>query len=271
MTSDLAVRILFDGAAYAMVLYITSVGLSVTMGLLGVANLAHGAFAIAGGYGLVALMDRPGLPFAAALVLSCVVVASVSIILERLLYVRVYAAGELDQVVLSIGLIFVATAIAQFFYGALPVAVRLPIALRGRFAIPGWQAFPTYRTFLIVAGLLVFAALWFAIERTMAGARIRAAVDNRAMAEAIGIDTSRLFTVVFALGSLLAALGGALGADMIAILPAYPLEHLVYFLIVVAVGGSGSVHGPARWSTCWRRMHCPSSSRYSGCSGLVCC
>jgi branched-chain amino acid transport system permease protein len=244
MIFDIAVRILFDGTAYAMVLYIASVGLSVTMGLLGIANLAHGAFAMAGGYGLVALMDRPGLPFAVALVLSCLAVAAVSIVLERLLYVRVYRSGELDQVVLSMGLIFVATAVAQFFYGALPVAVRLPVSLRGQLAIPGWQSFPAYRTFLIFCGILVFILLWLAIERTMAGARIRAAVDNRGMAEAIGIDTSRLFTVVFALGSLLAALGGALGADMMAIAPGYPLEHLVYFLIVVSVGGFGSVHGP---------------------------
>jgi len=236
--------ILFDGAAYAMVLYVTAVGLSVTMGLLGIANLAHGAFAMAGGYVLVALMGRPGLPFASALLLACLAIAIASVVLERLLYVRVYRAGELDQVVLSIGLIFVATATAQFLFGALPVPVILPTALRGQISVPGWQSFPTYRAFLILCGAGVFAALWFGIERTLVGARIRAAVDNRAMAEAIGVNTRQLFTIVFALGSALAALGGALGADVIAIAPGYPLEHLVYFLIVVSVGGLGSVQGP---------------------------
>lgn len=237
-------RILFDGAAYAMVLYVTAVGLSVTMGLLGIANLAHGAFAMAGGYVLVALMGRPGLPFAGALLLACLAIAIASVILERLLYARVYRAGELDQVVLSIGLIFVATATAQFLFGALPVPVTLPAGLRGQISVPGWQSFPTYRAFLILCGVGVFAALWFGIERTLVGARIRAAVDNRTMAEAIGVNTRQLFTIVFAVGSALAALGGALGADVIAIAPGYPLEHLVYFLIVVSVGGLGSVRGP---------------------------
>ena len=214
------------------------------MGLLGVANLAHGAFAMGGGYALTVLMDRPGLPFLLALLPACLAVGLVSAVLERVLYTRVYRAGELDQVVLSIGLIFVATALAQFAFGALPSPVRLPAALRGQLTVPGWQSFPTYRVFLIVCGASVFAALWLGIERTMAGARIRAAVDNRAMAEAVGVNTRLLFSVVFVLGSMLAALGGALGADVIAITPQYPLEHLVYFLIVVAVGGVGSIGGP---------------------------
>jgi branched-chain amino acid transport system permease protein len=241
---DIAIRIIFDGAAYAMVLYITAVGLSVTMGLLGIANLAHGAFAMAGGYAFIALTNGPRLPFGWAILFACLIVAAVSAVLERVLYVRFYKAGELDQVVLSIGLIFVATALAQYFFGTLPAAVRLPAVFQGLVTVPGWQSFPIYRVFLIVCGLVVFAALWFGIEWTLLGAKIRAAVNNRAMAEAIGIDTRRLFTTVFTLGSALAALGGALGADVVAISPNYPLDHLVYFLIVVAVGGFGAVQGP---------------------------
>jgi branched-chain amino acid transport system permease protein len=145
---------------------------------------------------------------------------------------------------MSIGLIFIATALAQFGFGTLPVAVRLPPLLLGQVTVPDWQSFPAYRVFLILCGATVFAGLWFGIERTLLGARVRAAVDNRAMAQAIGVDTRTLFTTVFVLGSALAALGGALGADVIPIEPGYPLSHLVYFLIVVAVGGIGSVSGP---------------------------
>lgn len=241
---DIAVRVVFDGVAYAMVLYVAAVGLSVTMGLLGIANLAHAAFAMAGGYALFTLIDRAGLSFWVALPLACLAVAGVSAVLERVLYARLYAAPELDQVVMSIGLIFIATALAQAAFGVLPVAVRLPPTLLGHVTVPGWQSFPAYRVFLIASGAVVFGALWFGIERTLIGARIRAAVDNRGMAQAIGVDTRTLFTTVFVLGSALAALGGALGADVIPIEPGYPLSHLVYFLIVVAVGGIGSISGP---------------------------
>ena len=240
---NILVGIAFSGAAYAMVLYMTSVGLSVTMGLLGVANLAHGAFAMAGGYFLVTFMDRLGLPFSVSVVLACAAVGAASLILERTLYSRVYRGSELDQVVLSMGLIFMATAVAHVVFGAQPVRVMLPDALGEQLMLGGYS-FPAYRIFLIVAGLCVFGLLWVAIEKTLVGARIRAAVDNRAMAEAMGLNSKRLFAIVFALGSVLAALGGALGAEVMAIEPEYALKHLVYFLIVVAVGGLGSVKGP---------------------------
>jgi branched-chain amino acid transport system permease protein len=243
-TANILVGIAFSGTAYAMVLYMTSVGLSVTMGLLGVANLAHGTFAMAGGYFLVTLMDRLSVPFGLAVVLACVAVGTISWILERWLYSRVYKATELDQVVLSMGLIFVGTAIAHLLFGAQPVRVVVPDAISGQLASGGGFSFPVYRIFLIAIGLLVFAALWLTIEKTLIGARIRSAVDNRAMAEALGLNSKQLFAVVFALGSVLAALGGAVGADVMAIEPEYALKHLVYFLIVVAVGGLGSVKGP---------------------------
>lgn len=238
------VSIAFSGTAYAMVLYMTSVGLSVTMGLLGVANLAHGAFAVAGGYFLVMIMDRLSVPFGFAVILACLAVGVVSLVLERLLYTRIYRATELDQVVLSMGLIFITTAVAHLGFGAQPVRVMVPAAISGQLSAGAGFSFPIYRIFLILTGGLVFAALWLTIEKTLVGARIRAAVDNRAMAEAIGVNSKQLFAVVFVLGSVLAALGGALGADVLAIEPEYPLKHLVYFLIVVAVGGLGSVKGP---------------------------
>ena len=240
----LLASIQFTGTAYAMVLYIAAVGLSVTMGLLGIANLAHGAFAMAGGYLMLLFIGKSGMPFGAALVTACIAVGLVSVLLERLLYSRLYAASELDQVVMSVGLIYVSVAGAQFFFGPVPHSLQLPAYFQSQPTLFAGFSFPLYRLFLIGFGLATFLLLLLGIERTMLGARIRATVDNRIMAQAIGINTRKLFTTVFALGSVLAALGGGLGADMMALTPDYALAHLVYFLIVVAVGGLGSVRGP---------------------------
>lgn len=242
--ADTLVSILFSGAAFATVLYLVSVGLSITMGLLGIANLAHGAFAMAGGYIALVLANRLGVNFFLAGALAALAVAILSAVLERLVYSRVYDAGDLEQVLLSMGLIFVSIAIAHYVFGPVPMSVTPPLILSGQVDIAG-RSFPAYRVFLIGFGLVVFVLLWFGIEKTSIGTRIRAAVDNRAMAEGVGINTRTLFTFVFALGSALAAIGGALGSDVIAFTPSYPLEYLVYFLIVVAVGGLGTVRGPA--------------------------
>lgn len=237
------VSVVFHGLTYGMILYVISVGLSVTMGLMGFVNLAHGVFAMAGGYIMLTAMNRFGAPFPLALAVGFLAVAVASILLERLLYARLYSAGELEQVLFTIGLIFMAVAVARLIYGTLQQPVYLPGYLKGQLPLLG-RDFPAYRVFLIAFSAVLVAALWFGVERTRWGALVRATVDNRPMAQAIGVNTSLLFTVTFALGSGLAALGGALGAEIIAIQPTYPFEHLVYFLIVVAVGGLGSLRGP---------------------------
>ena len=237
------VSVAFHGVAFGMILYVISVGLSITMGLMGFTNLAHGVFAMAGGYILVSALARFQMPFPLALLLSFVLVAAVSVVLERLLYSRLYGASELEQVLFTIGLIFMSVAVARLIYGTLQQPVLLPDYLKGQFALLG-RDFPAYRVFLIAFSAALIGALWFGIERTIWGAMVRAAVDNRAMAQSIGINTKRLFTITFAIGSGLAGLGGALGADIVAIQPTYPFEQLVYFLIVVSVGGLGSLRGP---------------------------
>ena len=237
------VSVAFHGVAFGMILYVISVGLSVTMGLMGFTNLAHGVFAMAGGYVLVSALARFQMPFPLALLLSFVLVAAVSVVLERLLYSRLYGAAELEQVLFTIGLIFMSVAVARLIYGTLQQPVLLPDYLKGQFSLLG-RDFPAYRVFLIAFSAAMIGALWFGIERTIWGAMVRAAVDNRAMAQSIGINTKRLFTITFAVGSGLAGLGGALGADIVAIQPTYPFEQLVYFLIVVSVGGLGSLRGP---------------------------
>ncbi len=238
-----AVNIAFNGLAFAMVLYLISVGLSVTMGLMGFVNLAHGVFAMAGGYVVTSLMRDQGVPFPLALIGAALAVAAASIPVERLLYRRFYGGDELDQVLLTIGLVFMSVAGATYIWGPLQQPLQPPPWLSGPLDL-GFRSFPAYRSFMILCGAAVVTALWLAVERTRFGARVRAAVDNLRMAQSVGIDTSRLFMATFALGSGLAGLGGALGADLLAVNPGYALQNLIYFLIVVAVGGLGSIRGP---------------------------
>ncbi len=225
-----------------MLLFIMSVGLSITMGLMGFANLAHGAFAMAGGYVLVGLMVGIGVPFIPALVMAGVIVAVISIPFERYLYRPLYQADELDHVLLSIGLVFMATAAITFVYGPSTVSITVPDYLNGQIDL-GIGLFPAYRTFTIAVGAVLILALWYGFEGTIIGAKIRAAVDNRRMAQSIGINVDRLFVIAFALGSGLAALGGGLAIEIIGMEPTFALTYLVFFLIVVAVGGLGSIRG----------------------------
>jgi branched-chain amino acid transport system permease protein len=241
--ADALTSIALHGLAFAMVLYLISVGLSVTMGLMGFINLAHGVFAMLGGYVLTQLMSRYGIPFLLALPAATIACALVSIPLERLLYRRFYGGEELDQVLLTMGLIFMSVAGATYVWGPLTQPMQPPHWLSGQVDL-GFRHFPAYRSFLIVCGVALVTGLWLGLERTRFGARIRAAVDNLRMAQSVGINTSRLFMLTFALGSGLAGLGGALGADLLAISPSYALQYLVYFIIVVSVGGLGSIRGP---------------------------
>jgi len=225
-----------------MVLYLLAVGLSVTLGLMRFVNLAHGVFAMAGGYLTVTAMARLGLPFLPSVAAAVVLVALAGMLLERTLYRRLYGAPILQQVLFSIGLIFVAVAVARRVYGPLAQPIELPAWLSGP-ADLGVGTFPAYRVFLIAVGAALALAVWATVERTRFGASIRAAVDNRRMAEAVGINVDRVFMLSFGLGTALAALGGALGADLLPIYPGYPNDYLIYFLIVVALAGLGNMGG----------------------------
>jgi len=236
------ISIALGGIASGMVLFIVSVGLSVTMGLMGFVNLAHGGFAMLGGYVIVYAMDAWGLPFFAALAIGFVAIAAISIVLERLLYARLYRASELDQVLFTIGLVFVMIAAITLGIGPETQALVLPEWLHGQTDL-GFIEYRTYSLMVIVAGTLLAIGLWLGFERTRFGAQIRAAVDNRRMAQSLGVDVSKLFTITFAFGSGLAAVGGGLGAEILGLDPQYPLRYLVYFLIVVSVGGLGRVSG----------------------------
>lgn len=234
--------IVFDGIALGMLLFLVSVGLSVTLGLMNFVNLAHGAFAMLGGYVCVVLHNQYGMPFLATLPAAVIVPAIVGAILERTLYRRLYATSDLDQVLFSIGLVFMAVSAAHYFFGGQQQPLHLPDYLVGQIHLPGIDI-GAYRLFLVIVGLVVAVLLQWSVVKTSFGARLRACVDNQRVARGMGIDVNRVFSMTFMLGSALAGLGGALGIQMLGLDPEYPLKYLVYFLIVVAVGGSGSILG----------------------------
>jgi branched-chain amino acid transport system permease protein len=233
----------FHGIAFAMVLYLISVGLSVTMGMMGFVNLAHGVFAMAGGYVMTALMSRHGVPLPLALAAAATAAAVVGLPVERLLYRRLYGGDELDQVLLTMGLVLMSAPVAQYFRGPVQQTLQLPPALNSGLNF-GLGDVPAYDALLISLGVALMTVLWLGFERSRVGAKVRAAVDNLRMAQSVGIDTSRLFSLTFALGSGLAGAGGGLGAILIPVVPRYALDNLVYFLIVVAIGGLGNIRGP---------------------------
>ena len=241
MLSSLA-GVLFDGFAYGMLLFLLSVGLSVTLGMMNFVNLAHCSFAMVGGYATLTLMTRFGWPFLATLPMAFVAGALLSLIMERTLYRRLYRASDLDQCLFTIGIVFISVAVFAWFYTTEQQSVRVPAWLQGSQHV-GAMSFANYRIFLIVVGLAVTALLIYFLERTRFGAQVRAAVDNQRMARGLGIDVDRAFMLTFALGGGLAGLGGALAIEVVGLDPTFALAYLVYVLIVVAVGGLGSIGG----------------------------
>ena len=237
----LDVTILLDGIAYGMVLFIISVGLTVTMGLMRIVNLAHGAFAMIGGY-LATMLLGAGLPFFAAAIVAAALVGIVGAAAELTIYRPLYRKGELAQALMTFGFTFVVIAALTTAFGTGIRTLPVPPALSGVVDI-GFRTYPTYRLFLVAVGLVLALLLWLLIDRSSYGARLRAAVDNPRMASAVGIDVNLLFTVTFAGGCALAAFGGVIGAALLPIEPYYALRYLVLFLVVVGVGGIGNFKG----------------------------
>ena len=234
--------VLFDGFAYGMLLFILSVGLSVTLGMMNFVNLAHCSFAMLGGYVTITVTQRLGWPFLAALPVAFLAAAGASVVLERLLYRRLYRASDLDQCLLTIGIVFMSVAAAAYVYGTTQQPFETPAALRGAVTVLGLRL-GVYRLFLIGVALAITLVLVLGLEYTRFGTQVRAAVDNQRMARGLGIDVDRRFALTFAVGSGLAGLGGALAIEIVGLDPAFALSYLVYVLIVVAVGGLGSIGG----------------------------
>ncbi len=235
--------ILFDGFAYGMILFVLACGLSVTLGLMNFINLAHGAFAMAGGYLTVVLMNRFGVSFFLCIPAGFLVSAALGIVLERTLYARLYAKSHLDQVLFSIGLVFMAVSAVDYFMGAQQQLISLPSSLQGRVSLFGIQV-GVYRLFVIAICLVLAVSLQLVLTRTRFGSQLRAAVDDARVARGLGINVSLIFTFTFAFGSGLAGLGGVLGAEILGMDPTFPLKFMIYFLVVISVGGTTTLTGP---------------------------
>ena len=235
--------LLFDGIAYGMLLFVLAVGLAVTLGLMNFVNLAHGAFAMAGGYVTVLLMERAGVPFLATLPLAFLIPAAVGAVAERTLYRPMYKRPHLDHVLFSIGIVFMTVAAVDYIVGSQQQIIKLPEFLQGRFEIAG-VGIGRYRLFIVIVCLVLTAILQLILARTRFGSRLRAAVDDPRVASGLGINVNQVFSVTFAVGSGLAGLGGALGAEVLGLDPSFPLKFMIYFLIVVSVGGTTTITGP---------------------------
>lgn len=239
---SLLLNIAVDGIAYGMILFMIAVGLSVTMGLMRVINLAHGGFALIGGATMHWLLASVGIPYGLAVVLSVALTMAVAFPLERLLYRRIYRFGELQQVLATIGITFLIIASVNVLFGSSLLAIPLPKSLAVSVDL-GFRTLPLHRLLVIGVGVLVILGLYGLLERTRFGVRLRASVDNRNAAATLGINTGHVYAITFCLGAGLAALGGILGAELLPIDAYYPLRYMVLFLIVVAVGGMGSITG----------------------------
>jgi branched-chain amino acid transport system permease protein len=235
--------ILFDGIAYGMLLFVLACGLSVTLGLMNFVNLAHGAFAMAGGYITLVLVNRAGVPFFAGLVIAFAITAVLGALFERTLYVHVYSKTHLDQVLFTIGLVFMSVAAVDYVMGSQQVFIQIPSVLQGRFELFG-IGIGRYRLLIIIVCGILTIGLQLILSGTRFGSRLRASVDDARVARGLGINVNRVFTLTFAFGSGLAGLGGALGAEILGLDPTFPLKYMVYFLIVVTVGGTSSITGP---------------------------
>jgi branched-chain amino acid transport system permease protein len=235
--------ILFDGIAYGMLLFVLACGLSVTLGLMNFVNLAHGSLAMAGGYITVVLVNRMGLPFLLGLPLAFLFSAALGALLERTLYVHVYAKSHLDQVLFTIGLVFMSVAAVDYTMGSSQQFITIPSALQGQIDVFG-VGVGRYRLLIIGVCAMLTIALQLALVRTRFGSRLRASVDDQRVARGLGINVGAVFGVTFAVGSGLAGLGGALGAEILGLDPVFPLKYMIYFLIVVTVGGTSSITGP---------------------------
>ena len=239
--------ILFDGVAYGMLLFVLAVGLAVTLGLMNFINLAHGAFAMLGGYCTVLLMQHFDVPFLLCLPIAFIVSVAVGALLERTLYRPLYRRPHLDQVLFSIGLAFMSVAGADYLMGSGQQNIQLPLWLKGRTEIgedPWTLGMGHYRLLIILICALLTVVLQSTLTKTRFGSQLRASVDDPVVASGLGINVNKVFLLTFAVGSGLAGLGGALGAEVLSIDPIFPLKYMIYFLIVVSVGGTSSITGP---------------------------
>ena len=234
--------VLIDGMSYGALLFLMAIGLSVTLGLMGFVNLSHTALAMVGGYFTVMLSQKAGLPFVPAVLVAVLLTTVLGVALERGIYRLAYRRDALVQVLLTIGVMLMVSASMIYFFGPSLQMVEIPDALRGRMKL-GPLDVSRYRLMLLIVSVILLIVLTIGFERTRFGTMVRAAVDNQRVAAALGIPIQVVFMATFAIGTALAALGGALGVEALGLDPAFAMKHLIMALMVVVVGGAGSIGG----------------------------
>jgi branched-chain amino acid transport system permease protein len=237
-----AANIAIDGLAYGMVLFVIAAGLSVTLGLMRFVNLSHGAFAMVGGYVAAMLTREAGVSFWLALPAAVVVTAAMGALLESLVLRHLYRSSELSQVLFTIGLTFFIIAMTNALVGPQVQLIVLPPLLAQPVDL-GFRTLPSQRLLVIGAGLMVALSLAWIVTRSRFGIWLRAAVDHPETAATLGIPIRLVQCTSFAAGAGIAGLGGVLGAELMPLEPYYALKYLVLVLVVVAVGGMGSLLG----------------------------
>ncbi len=240
MSAEFWITQAFNGISYGALLFLLASGLSLIFGVMRIVNLAHGSYFMLGGYVGLSVVWRTG-SFLAALVASAVAIALIGIGMERL-FLRRLPGQTLGQVLMTVGFALMFQDVALLVWGGDPYTIPVPAALQG-IVTAGTLRFPAYRIFIIVVAVLVGAGLWVVLDRTRVGAMIRAAVDDREMAQGVGIHVPVVSLGVFALGAALAALGGVIGGGFLGVYPGADFEVLPYAFVVVIVGGLGSLPG----------------------------
>ncbi len=240
MTAEFWITQAFNGLSYGALLFLLASGLSLIFGVMRIVNLAHGSYFMLGGYVGLSIVWRTQ-SFAAAVLGGALAVALIGAGMERL-FLRRLPGQTLGQVLMTIGFALIFQDVALLVWGGDPYTIPTPAALQG-VVTAGLLRFPVYRIFIVVVAVVVGAALWLALDRTRAGAMIRAAVDDLEMAQGVGINVPVVSLAVFALGAALAAAGGVIGGGFLGVYPGLDYEILPYAFVVVIVGGLGSLPG----------------------------
>ena len=240
MTAEFWITQAFNGLSYGALLFLLASGLSLIFGVMRIVNLAHGSYFMLGGYVGLSVVWRTG-SFPAALLAGAVSIALIGVGMERL-FLRRLPGQTLGQVLMTIGFALMFQDLALLIWGGDPYTIPVPATLQG-IVTAGTLRFPAYRIFIVVVAILVGAGLWVVLDRTRVGAMIRAAVDDREMAQGVGIHVPVVSLGVFALGAALAALGGVIGGGFLGVYPGADFEVLPYAFVVVIVGGLGSLPG----------------------------
>jgi branched-chain amino acid transport system permease protein len=240
VTPDFWITQTFNGLSYGALLFLLASGLSLIFGVMRIVNLAHGSYFLLGGYVGLSVAWRTQ-SFGAALAAGALAIALLGVGMERV-FLRRLRGQTLGQVLMTIGFALIFQDLALLLWGGDPYSLPVPASLSGALTV-GTLRFPRYRLFILAVAVVIGALLWLALDRTRLGATVRATVDDPEMAEGVGIRVSAVSAGVFALGALLAALGGVIGAGFLGVYPGLDFEILPYAFVVVIVGGLGSLPG----------------------------